>query len=172
VQLDLALAEFGPETALARESVKDGLKRAYQLFLSGNSTDARELDIDAFLPNLRKLDESIAALTPMTQLQRQAATAIGLHAGFIEQTRLLMSLQLASPVPWPLLGVVVSWAILLFCGFGVLSKLNSTSVAALALGAFAVANAIFLILEMNQPYTGLFHIPTAAVEQALTVMGR
>jgi hypothetical protein len=32
---------------------------------------------------------------------------------------------------------------LLFCGFGVLSGLNSTSVAALAFGSFAVASAIF-----------------------------
>ena len=171
VQLDLALAEFGPETAPIRAGLKGAMQRAYDLFLSGSGAADQELKLKAYLPDLRKLDESLAMLTPTTQLQKQAIGAINFNAGFIEQTRMLMSLQLASPVSWPLLVVVVSWAVLLFCGFGVLSKLNSTSIAALALGAFAVGSAIFLILEMNQPYTGLFHIPSAAVEQALSVLG-
>ena len=90
----------------------------------------------------------------------------------IEQTRLLTSLQLASPVPWPLWVVVVSWAVFLFCGFGALSQLNGTSIAALTLGAFAVASAVFLILGLNDPYSLLFHIPAAAMEHALGVLGR
>ena len=44
---------------------------------------------------------------------------------------------------------------LLFCGFGVLSRLNSTSLVALFFGAFSVASAVLLILELNQPFTGL-----------------
>jgi hypothetical protein len=45
---------------------------------------------------------------------------------------------------------------LLFFGFGVVSGLNPTSLGALAFGSFAVASAIFLILELNQPFSGLF----------------
>ena len=93
------------------------------------------------------------------------------NAGIIEQTRLLMSLQLASPVSWPLLDVVVSWAVLLFCGFGILSRLNATSVAAVLVGAFAVASAIFLILELNEPFSGVFRIPGASVEQTIKAIG-
>jgi hypothetical protein len=78
---------------------------------------------------------------------------------------------LASPVSWPLLIIVVSWAMLLFCGFGVLSRLNSTNVVALAFGAFAVCSAVFLILELNEPFTGLFRIPGASVEQTLRAVG-
>ena len=60
---------------------------------------------------------------------------------------------------------------LLFCGFGVLSDLNSTSAAALGLGSFAVASAIFLILELSGPYTGLFRVPAASMEQTLAALG-
>ena len=66
----------------------------------------------------------------------------------------LMSLELASLISWPLVGIFVSWAILLFLGLGVLSRLNATSV-----GAFGVASAILLILGLNQPLSGLFRIP-------------
>jgi hypothetical protein len=62
----------------------------------------------------------------------------------MEQTRLLMSLQLASPVAWPLIISVIAWSMFLFCGFGVLSATNPTTVAVLALGAISVASAMFL----------------------------
>jgi hypothetical protein len=172
VQLDLALSEFGADAAPIRAGLKNEVSRAHDLFLSGNASNASELELAAYIPALRHLDESIASLSPTTALQRQAMSSIGVNASFIEQTRMAMSLQLASPISWPLLNVVVSWALLLFCGFGVLSRLNSTSVAALGLGAFAVASAIFLILELNQPYSGPFHIPPAAVEQALAALGK
>jgi hypothetical protein len=83
---------------------------------------------------------------------------------------MLTSLQLASPISWPLLVVVVSWAMLLFCGFGVLSGLNGTSAVALAFGSFAVASAIFLILELSQPYTGLIRIPAESMQQTIAAL--
>ena len=81
------------------------------------------------------------------------------------QTRLAMSLQLDNPVPWPLLAIVVSWSLLLFCGTGLLSHVNATTLTSMAFGAFSVASAIFLILELNQPYTGLFHVSSSTFER-------
>lgn len=60
---------------------------------------------------------------------------------------------------------------LLFCGYGVMSRLNSTSIIALVVGSFAVGSAIFLILELNQPFTGMFRLPASAMEQAISVLG-
>jgi hypothetical protein len=96
---------------------------------------------------------------------------MGASSQSFQQTRLLMSLQLASSISWPLIGVVVSWAMLLFFGFGVLSRLNATSVGALAFGAFAVASGIFLILELNQPFSGVFRIPAASLEETMRALG-
>ena len=83
-----------------------------------------------------------------------------------------MSLQLASPISWPMLHIVISWAMLLFAGYGVMAKLNSTAVIAAFVGAFAIGSAIFLILELNQPFNGLFRIPSAAIDQTLEAMSR
>jgi hypothetical protein len=81
-----------------------------------------------------------------------------------------MSEQLASSISWPLIIIVVAWAMLLFCGFGVVSGLNPTSVAAVAFGAFAVASAIFLILELNMPFSGLFRVPAASIEATIKTL--
>ena len=82
-----------------------------------------------------------------------------------------MSLQLASPISWPLLIVVASWSILLFCGFGIPSRMNITTLTALALGSFAIGSAIFLILELNEPYSGLFKVPRGEMQQAIEALG-
>jgi hypothetical protein len=83
-----------------------------------------------------------------------------------------MSLQLANPVSRPLLVIVVAWSFFLFCGFGLLSHFNATTIGALAFGAFAVASAIFLILELSEPYTGLFRTSPAALEQTIGAIDR
>ena len=54
--------------------------------------------------------------------------------------------------------IVVCWSLLLFCGYGLVSPVNATVIATLALGSLAVASAIFLIVELSQPYSGLFRI--------------
>jgi hypothetical protein len=63
--------------------------------------------------------------------------------------------------------IVVSWALILFCCFGVLSRINPTTVVALGFGAFAVGSALFLILELTQPFTGVFRVPSGAFDEML-----
>jgi hypothetical protein len=67
-----------------------------------------------------------------------------------------MSLQLSSPVAWSLVTSVILWSMFLFCGFGVLSETKPTTIIALAFGSISVASAMFLILGLTQPYSGLF----------------
>ena len=99
-------------------------------------------------------------------MQKQAVGSATAKFGVIQQTWYLMSLQLAVPFSKPLL--VVAWSTFLFCGFGLLSRLTATTSAAMAFGAFAVASTIYLILELSEPYSRLFRIWPAAVEQRST----
>jgi hypothetical protein len=121
---------------------------------------------------MQQLSDRLYALDPKTPEQKQAATSATTHFAQIAQIRLLMSLQLASPFFRPLLIVVMAWSLFLFCGFGLLSQINATTLAALAFGAFAVASALFLILELSQPYTGLFRTSPAALEQTIDVIDK
>ena len=174
VQLDLALAEYGPETMPARVKMKGTLENIHEMFWGKDTStfNPESLKVSAALAHLRGMDEYIASLNPQTPAQRQFAAAAGIDASWIEQTRILISLQLASPVSWPLLIVVIFWALILFCGFGLLSQINATTIAALGFGAFAVGTAIFLILELSEPFTGLFRLPPGAIEQMLEVVGK
>jgi hypothetical protein len=90
----------------------------------------------------------------------------------IEATRLKMSLQLASTIAQPLLLIIGLWSVLLFLGYGLLSHVNAMTVAVLGFGALSVAGAIFLIIELHRPYSGLIHVPPAALMEAINTMAK
>ena len=76
----------------------------------------------------------------------------------ISQSRLLMAAQLGGSIAWPFLTVLVFWICTLFLGFGLFARVNATVALALFVGALSVAGAIFLILQLNDPYGGLMRI--------------
>ena len=78
VQLDLALAEFGPETAQARLRMKATLQGVREMIWGeGAQKDPLDFSIAEPLPHLRELDEYVASLDPKTPAQRQFAAAAG-----------------------------------------------------------------------------------------------
>jgi hypothetical protein len=172
VQLDLALSEFGPETKEARAKMKQALEGVRDMVWGDAAERASELSPAVPVEQLRELDLYLASLEPKTPAQRQFAAAAAMDAGVIEQTRVLISMQLASPIHGPLVVIVVSWALILFCGFGLLSRMTGTTLVALGFGAFAVGSALFLVLELGRPFTGVFRVPSGAFDQMLASIDR
>jgi len=117
--------------------------------------------------DLRGIEDFFALLHPANDEQHQLLATAKQLATSIVQTNLIMSRQLANPLPSLLLVVIVCWSSLLFLGFGLLANFNAVTVAAEALGAMAVASAIFLILEFSHPYSGVFSISVSGIDQVL-----
>jgi len=124
------------------------------------------------IKNLRNREGTLAALHPATDAQTQALAAAKATTDAIGQSRLQMSFALASPVSYPLIVTVVAWTMLLFGGYGLMSRGNPMSVAIVAIGAAAVASAFYLILDLSSPYSGIFRASPAPLEQVLAVMGK
>jgi hypothetical protein len=167
LELDLAFRQYGPETQPLREALTASMEEALDAVQGNGAAYRRHFDLGSYMSKFEKWNETLSGLTPRNAVQTHLISSMGASSASFQQTRLLMSLELASSISWPLIVIVVSWAMLLFFGFGVLSGFNGTSLGALAFGAFAVASAIFLILELNQPFSGLFRIPAASLEQTL-----
>jgi len=171
IELDMALKSFGPEATPMRVGMQTSMAQAYKAIWVDN-LDPSGYDIANLVHSFGLFNQAAAMLKPTTPAQIAAMPTINASMGIIEQTRFLMALQLASPISWPLLIVVVSWAALLFAGYGVLARLNGTAVIAACVGAFAVGSAVFLIVELNQPFSGLFRIPGSAMQQTLAVLNK
>jgi O-antigen/teichoic acid export membrane protein len=130
----------------------------------------RHFELDGYMSKFEKWNQTLSALAPRTPTQTQLLSAVSASSASFQQTRLLMSLQLATSISWPLIVIVVSWALLLFAGFGVMSSLNTTSLFALAFGSFAVATALLVILEMSQPFSGLFRLPSEPLRETIAAL--
>ncbi len=167
IMLDKSLADFGPETKPVRDGIKTALEHTYQQVWVDSSVDVNKMTAGAVLTGLAPLEKALNSLDAKTPEQKAAlATAQAKYQAFLG-TRILMSLQLAVPFSKALLGVVIVWAALLFFGYGLLSKRNTTTLVALGFGSVCVAFAIFIIVELGEPYSGLFRISPAALEQTI-----
>jgi len=167
LRLDQALAQYGPETKPLRDKLKDGIEKAYEAIWGGGSVDPALLTVGAPLANAQAVSDFLATLKPATDAQKAALATANQYASMVEQSRLLMSLQIASgPVSWILIAILVFWTAALFFGIGLYAESNALVIAAITFGALSIAFAIFLILELGMPYTGLFRVSPAALEQA------
>ena len=59
---------------------------------------------------------------------------------------------------------------MLFFGYGLLSDVDALTIALAALGAICVASAVFLILELSDPYSGLFRMPHEGFDEIVRVL--
>jgi hypothetical protein len=168
LRLDQALAQFGPETKPMRDRLKEGIERAYASIWGRGGIDPALLTVEAPLANAQAVSDYLGTLQPKTEAQKAALATANQYASIVEQSRLLISLQIASaPVTPALIAILVFWTAALFFAMGLYAPSNALVTAALTFGALSIAFAIFLILELGMPYTGLFKVSPAALEQTI-----
>ena len=88
------------------------------------------------------------------------------------ELRSLLRAQAGPSVSKPLLIVLVSWLVVIFLGFSVVVPANATSTVALIAGAFSVACAVFLTLEMDHPFAGVLRIPSDPMVKTLNHLAK
>jgi len=101
---------------------------------------------------------AIQHLTPHDEMQRDLkaqATTLALELG---QIRTLLVTESISSIAKPLLIVVSFWLVVIFLSFSLIAPHNATATFALMISAVSVATAIFLILELDRPFSGLLRI--------------
>ena len=168
LQLDHALAEYGPETKPAREQLKQAVIRDYSLFFGHGDADPTARTVSTPLVQVSAMDAYLASLQPASEGQKQALAKANQYAVAMEQSRLMMSLEVAGgSVPWQLVVILALWATALFFGYGLFAPNDVTGITALAFGAVSIGLAVFLIFDLRQPYGGVFRISPAALEEAI-----
>ena len=175
VLMDKSLAEFGPEAKPLRDGMKVTLQHIYDdVWIKGN-VDPQKISVAGAMDQMRPFEKDLAGLGAVggksPEQKAALAAAQGRFSAFMS-TRIMMSLQLAVPFSTALLVVVIIWAVLLFFGYGLLSRHSTTTVVALAFGSVCVSFAIFIIVELGEPYSGLFRISPATLAQTIEAIDR
>lgn len=167
--LDRALALYGPETKETRTLLRSGVARVFDQMWSKDGSAPQSPPTTA---GGEILYEKIQGLSPQNDAQRSLqGHALGIAVD-LAKTRWLMYAQAMTSVSMPLLIVLVLWLTAIFVSFGLFAPFNATAVSSLFVAALSVSCAIFLILEMYTPYTGLVQISSAPLRAVLAQLGR
>ena len=170
VFLDRVLANYGPESAdsraLLRRMVEGSLSRMWPDERSHHS------QLEPIGSGAEEVHKAIQKLAPRNDVQGSLKSqAMGVVTD-LGQLRWLLFEQSGSSISMPLLIVVISWLAIIFFSWGLFAPSNSIAIAALLLAALSVSGAIFLILELDQPFDGLIHISSAPMRNALAHLGK
>jgi hypothetical protein len=75
--------------------------------------------------------------------------------------------QTGNSIPMPFLIILIFWLSAIFVSFTLFSQTNLIVMASLFVCALSFAGAIFLVLELDSPFTGLLGISSTTLRTAL-----
>jgi hypothetical protein len=168
--LDRGLALYGPETKESRAILRGAVVRILDQMWSKDDTTAAPAPPSAAGGEI--LYDKIQGLSPKNDTQRSLQSQALSLAVDIGKMRYLMYAQQATSVSMPLLVVLVLWLTVIFISFGLFAPFNVTVVSSLFVSALSVSGAIFLILEMYTPYSGVIAVSSAPLRAALAQLGQ
>jgi hypothetical protein len=168
--LDRVLALYGPEAAEARGELRGVVADAARRIWSTDPGRAAQL-----APNQQAGDAlyiAVQRLSPHDDAQRTLKGQVTTLMVDLGQLRSLLVAQSIPSISKPMLIILVSWLVVIFFGFSLLAPPNATTTLALAASAFSVAGAIFLILELDQPFGGMIRIPSEPMINVLSHLAK
>jgi hypothetical protein len=168
ILLDNILAQYGPEARPIRERVRstvgpfaDRLWREKVMGIRGPfETDGSEEQV--YL--------EIQKLSPHDNIQRSLQSRAVQISNDLAQVRFLLFVESENLIPTPFLAVLAFWLMIIFASFSLFSPLNVTVLTCLFLFALSAACAIFLILQLSRPFTGLMSISSEPLRNALATL--
>ena len=168
ILLDNLLAKYGEGAQAARASLRQAIPPVVdRIWREGQSAALRSAPFKASAEG-EALYQRVQELQPSNDIQRGLKERIIQTTTDLAQARFLLFSHLGSSIPLPFLAVLLLWMIILLAGFSLMAPANATTLASLVICALSVSAAIFLILELDQPFTGLMAIPSESLRNALT----
>jgi Protein of unknown function (DUF4239) len=164
--LDRVLKLYGPEATDARRALRDAIADGVRQTWPAERSGSARLD-----PNQQMGDAlyvAVQRLSPQDDAQRGLKTQATNLMVQLAELRALLQAQAIPSLSKPLLMALVSWLVVIFLGFSLLAPANPTSTLALVAGAFSVACAVFIILELNYPFAGAIRVPSEPMVNVLS----
>jgi hypothetical protein len=170
ILLDRVLAHYGPEAKEARDELRNTAASALNNIWSKEQSGLSEME--PVPTGSEVLFDKIQALSPKNDAQRSIHSQALNLVFSLGETRWLMYEQRAGSGSVPLLMVLIFWLTALFVSFGLFAPRNATVFATLLVSAISVSFAIFLILELYNPYIGAIRLSDAPLRSALAHLGQ
>jgi hypothetical protein len=165
ILLDSILAQYGSEALPIREHMRMAI---------GPFADRlwREKETAAIVPfeanpAEEQVFSDIQKLSPRNDVQRSLQSRAVQISNDIAQARFMLFTETENLIPIPFLAILAFWLVIVFASYSLFSPLNATLFACLSVFAFSAASAIYLVLELSRPFTGLMMLSSVPLRNAL-----
>jgi len=166
--LDRLLGRYGPDTSEIRKGLKQVVGARIDMIWPQDSSKPASLDpiSSGTAPMGERLEDAIRDLKPSNDAQRALQSrALDITEALL-QNRWMVLAGNENTVPFPFLVVLLFWLTIAFASYGLFAPRNATVIAVLFVCALSIAGALFLVLEMDAPFTGLIRVSPVPLRYA------
>jgi len=172
ILLDRTMAQYGPETREIRDIFREIMARRIDQVWPDGKNGKLVTGAIGRGTGIEDIQRRLLKLSPQNDAQRWLQSKALQIAGEIAEARWLVLEQIGTGIQWPFLVIVIFWLAMILASFGLFAPRNGSVLAALFVGALSIAGSLYLIVQMDQPYTGLIKISSAPVRAALDQLGQ
>lgn len=170
ILLDRALRHYGPEAADARRRLAAYVRQAIDGTWRPDGTSLLDDRVAERL--LEDVGNALSAIRPSDGVRadvwREAETK---YQGVVKRRWALIE-ESEGTIPGTFLVMLTAWLVLIFASFGYRAPRNAMVVATLIVSAAFIAAAIYLILDMDVPFSGPIQISPAPLVRAQEQLSR
>jgi hypothetical protein len=172
ILLDRSLANYGPETNDIRTQLRGHVAYTLKLLWHEDAPADAVLKSVEDSHSLERLQAKLRDLKPQTDAQRLLQSQVLQLSGDMAQSRWLLFETMERDLPQAFLVVLLLWLLIIFTCYGLIAPRNGTVRVVLFISALSIAGAIFLILEMNTPLSGIIKVSSVPLHRALEMLGK
>ncbi len=165
MELDQLLKDYGSDSTALRRALRADVDFMMKLIWRDGAAEPTD-PMRPVQPQQTVL-YMLRALTPGNSVQSSLQSRALQVTTDLEQIRLILFAQPPDSISKPFMAVLVLWLMFIFASFSMSAKANPTLVVVLFICAFSAASAVYLILELGQPFDGLMQIPSEPLRRAL-----
>jgi Na+/H+ antiporter NhaC len=167
ILLDDLLMQYGPEAIHLRNQLRQSIRPlANRIWQEEEVATGRPVRFESSTSALA-FENELERLSPTNDTQRSLQSRAVQAFTEAAQIRLQLFAQTGGSIPIPFLVILIFWLSAIFVSFTLFAQTNLIVITSLFVGALSFACAIFLVLELDNPFTGLMGISSATLWSAL-----
>jgi uncharacterized protein DUF4239 len=121
---------------------------------------------------LSRIGRMIDRFEPSDDTHRRLAERFSQEFRQLMKTRWNLLEQEGGSISTPFYWVMTFWLVIIFAAFGLSAPRNLLVYLMIGLGALSIVSAVYVILDLDTPFHGIFKIPSQPMRDALAAMAQ
>lgn len=168
ILLDRSLRSYGLGGKDARAKLREYI--TYAIADPTRADETFEAAPDRAGSTLDAIGDALAVIEPDNSYHEQLLLDIKQQYRALVQQRWTLLEQSEGGIPFPLLGVLVAWLIVIFASFGYRAPHNKVVISSFISASLLISGAFYLVLDMNIPFDGPIQISDQPLRRVLAQM--